>query len=371
MAAYESFAARPPGYWWRVWEAKQGKARSLGRGAATLEVNPGDYVADHVDPVTGELSKERQALHDDLIRQSLEGYEPAPPGERNLRLLAGGAASGKSSTDKSKEEGRLEVNPDTFKEMLPEVIAARASGAKADGEDGWAARSHEESSYLAKRLARAALDRGITFTRDGTGSKEAGEISLIEAARAEGYSIDTKVSTLPVDIAIERATARAKKTGREVPMTALRLGHRGVSQVQPKTLPLADRGWVYDTTRKPPTLVAEYVNGKQTIHDQGLWQDFLDKGKAHIPKASAAASGLRRAHLAARLAGSPSGDYNGYREEGGSVTDFSMAELNKVIRAAVLGQPRPKTSVPDDVAEEAEREVAEIHARGHVVDFID
>jgi predicted ABC-type ATPase len=84
------------------------------------------------------------------------------------------------------------------------------------------------------------------------------------------------------DEAVSRAMKRAEKTGRMVPETTIRQIHGSVSDTFKKAVDhdLFDTAELWDNNGKAPRLIGEKkAGGSWTVHDQGAWQRFLDKGE--------------------------------------------------------------------------------------------
>lgn len=261
------------------------------------------YSADHITP-DGRFTPEREALHRQIIEAHLAGIQPT--GKRPVQYMnGGGPGSGKSSlrtgdngrmtgypatrevddmtgeVDTSQPAGAVLIDPDAIKMMLPEVKAARA-----DGASDWAARSHEESSYLAKRVHAAALDRGLDLVYDGTGDGGLASVEKkIALGRAKGYRVEGNYIYLEPDAGVSRAMKRGERTGRVVPEATIRETYKDVSSTFGQ---VADKG-AFDTLRvfdnnqpsgAPAKLIAEFKKGQSpNVRDAAAYRRFLANGE--------------------------------------------------------------------------------------------
>ncbi len=159
-----------------------------------------------VDPDRGIWTKERAALHDEIIESAYAAAADVPC-ERQA-ILAGGPGGAGKTTVLAKYAGversaYLTINPDEFKEelarrgVLPKLPALSPIEVSS--------LAHEESSYLARQLARRALDDGKNMIWDITmSSTNTSERRLLEL-RSFGYE---RVGGLFVHIPIEVSMAR-------------------------------------------------------------------------------------------------------------------------------------------------------------------
>ena len=251
----------------------------------------------------GKLTPEREAEHVKIINKLLEGKTADPSGQGTLRMMGGGAASGKRSAlnsgliPKFDESHHVTVDPDKIKEMLPgyDELAKKSTDA--------AGIYHEESSALAKRLYKVALDRGINVTYDGTGNNSPGSVlKKVDQAREKGYKVEAVYMTLSIPEAQRRNQARydhavekfesgkSDRPPRRPDPAVVEKIHRSVSDVAIEVAPKFDSIRLYDNEvpqGSKPRLVAKGGNGKglRAVAGKGkkeLFQSFCDKGyKGH------------------------------------------------------------------------------------------
>lgn len=220
------------------------------------------------------FTPEREALHDQIVSESLAGI----PASSNptVVFLGGGAASGKSTALAGAKldinEKHATINPDNVKKKLPEYKQKTAEEA--------AAFTHEESSYVAKRIQAAAIERKNDIVLDAVGDTSAANMEKkINAAKAAGYRTIGTYVTIPTAEAQVRAYERGIKEGRVVPPKVIAAGHRGVSNTFPQIASKFDEVALYNNEiRNNLRLIGSGKNGSFNVEDQELWTEFLAKG---------------------------------------------------------------------------------------------
>ena len=200
-----------------------------------------------------------------------------------IHILGGGPASGKSTMLKKGgltiSPGSVEINPDEIKEQIPEYEELLNAGSKD------AARfTHDESSALSKVALEVAQDRGLDIVLDGTGDGSLKDLAKkLDRARELGYRVVGHYASNSLENARFGANERYKNTGRFVPDEIVAETHAKVSQVFPQAIKqgMFDEAQLYDTNiLGEPRKVLSYTKaGGTTVHEQGLWEDFLEKGK--------------------------------------------------------------------------------------------
>ena len=202
------------------------------------------------DPATGKFSPDRQALHDRIVKQLVDGY--ARQENPELVMLGGGPAVGKSSTllpSIRQPDDAVELNADLVKELLRDGDAY--------GAEDWAAMYHEESSYIVKRAMAAAQEQRMNVLLDGTG--DGGVEALrrkIAAAHEAGYRVRGEYATIDTAEAIKRSAKRAKLEGRTVPTDVIVMTHRKVSEALVANMDQFDEVRLWDTTGRTARLIA-------------------------------------------------------------------------------------------------------------------
>jgi predicted kinase len=173
-------------------------------------------------------SAERDAAHESII-EDLCTRADGVPCERES-IVAGGLGGAGKSTVLSSHAGidrsrYMTINPDDVKEemgrrgLIPDV----------DGLSPMEASDlvHEESSYIAKRVARRALAEGKNVIWDITMSKQDTTEERIDDLHAAGYSVTGVFVDIPVETSVSRAEAR-HRAGHEEYRAGIGLGGRYV-----------------------------------------------------------------------------------------------------------------------------------------------
>lgn len=222
------------------------------------------------------FSDERQALHDSIVKNALDGVPQS--NDPTFFMLGGGPASGKSSLitrgdvaipNTNNREAVL-VNPDDYKLQLPEYKSQPVENA--------ANYTHEESSYIAKRIQNEAFANGQDIVLDGTGDSSYDKASAkIKKAQDNGYKVKGYYATISTEEALRRNNDRAARTGRKVIPAVLVETHASVSRIFPRLSAQFDEVKLFDTT-SGVKLIAERRRGSElNIRDNAGYRDFLAK----------------------------------------------------------------------------------------------
>ncbi len=227
------------------------------------------------DRDTGDYIESRQVLHEKIV----SGYLGRGSTQNGVSYFMGGApATGKSSILALAKlpEGIMTVDPDAVKGMIPEYQEMVKRG-----DMSAAARVHEESSTIGASITASALQKGFDLVVDGVGDgtykKVAGKVAQ---HREAGKRVVANYVTTATEVSLTRASARAKETGREVPENYIRSMHQEISKLVPQFLEknLFDEFRLYNNDVKPgeaPILILEQIDGKLSIYEQGLYDQFL------------------------------------------------------------------------------------------------
>jgi predicted ABC-type ATPase len=287
---------------------KDGRFSSADGGSIAADMKPGVEYAEglrkssisgkYVD-ANGNFTPERQALHDQIIQNFLADV---PSRDHPVMYMnGGGPAAGKSSMTKgvnksklgypdvrtvddatgefipmSKRPGAVLVDPDAIKLQLPEVRAALKSG-----DTTWAAESHEESSFLGKRLMQAAMEQHKSIILDGTGDSGPDVmLAKVAAAKARGYRVESNYLYVNAEEGVKRAMARTQHTGRMVPPSIIRKTYAQI----PAVFQAMQTSHDVDTIRlfandgpigSPARLIGEGGGGQFTLHDPATYNAFV------------------------------------------------------------------------------------------------
>ena len=246
------------------------------------------YTGPHYDKETKTFTPERQALHDRIIKQLLKKYGATAVAFAVQYMKGGGPGSGKSSlTDLllGYDPNHIVIDPDEIKALFPEVRAALKrlnAGVGTKGDEEWASESHEESSYLAKRLHRAAVERNLNVVVDGTGDSGINSIrNKVKEARDNGYDrVVADYLYLEPEEGVRRAELRQKETFRKVPTDVIADTYGKIAKVFPEILEnnLFDEIRVYDNNverGEAPKLIFEAKDGELVSLNEDNYDSFL------------------------------------------------------------------------------------------------
>lgn len=243
----------------------------------TGDAKPGDSLSKYTD-ADGSLTPEREELHKEIIDETFKDVKPVD-GQATFTVMGGGPASGKSTMIKSGAAtlpaNSVTIDSDAIKAQLPEYQEMIKNGDLSAADY-----VHEESSALAKRMLGVGNANGYNVVLDGTGDGSVASItSKIQAAKKAGMIVEGIYATVPTDVAISRALARAAKTGRFVDSSIISSTHKKVSQILPQIAHLFDTVKLYDTT-DGAILIATGGNGQGLTPIEGyedLFEAFLKK----------------------------------------------------------------------------------------------
>jgi len=197
-----------------------------------------------------------------------------------MRFMGGGSGAGKGSLQKQGKivlrKGSVVIDSDEAKLFLPEYKTM------VDSKNEFAAAfAHEESSYLGKRAMSESIESSFDTMLDGTGNSSIEKMTgKVNAARKQGAKrVVADYVTIDTDEAIRRATARAERTGRKVPLDTITGTHESVSAVFPQAAKneLFDELRLWDNMGDSPRLIFQQIDGVTEILDPEAYARFLAK----------------------------------------------------------------------------------------------
>lgn len=227
-------------------------------------------------------TKERQKLHNSIIRGIVDSANSPKEGERPIAvLMGGGSASGKGTLRENVVIPRLQAEGisvgisdcDDIKSQLPEY----EHFLQQDPESA-ALGVHSESMDVSMDALDALIKNNKHLLFDGTMKNVDKYNRIIDKLHDAGYEIHVVGADVPVDTAIERSNNRAKQTGRKVPEGIITGSHGGFSLTYPQLIDRVDKYSLYDNSGSHPVLIQD----ESQVYDQKAYDKFLDKGKQHI-----------------------------------------------------------------------------------------
>ncbi len=224
-----------------------------------------------INPDKDIWTAERIARQDDILNEIYAGASDVPCDGK--AIIAGGLGGSGKTTILERHAGidlsnYLTINPDDIKErmvehkMLPAIPGLSPMETSSLG--------HEESSYIARRLANRAYAEGKNIIWDITMSQPGSGTGRVEELRAAGYQVvDGVFADIPIETSVARAETRHRR-GHDAYLAGEGMGGRYVppeiirsqtdshfSSVNRRefenTKPLFDRWIIYDNSvdRRP------------------------------------------------------------------------------------------------------------------------
>lgn len=168
----------------------------------------------HMGP-DGKLSPEREALHQEIIKEYFKGKMPVEEGKEKLYYMTGGG-SGTGKSNFVKNEGnryfgknfRYDEKTGQFKGNMIKIdaddIKKMIYDRQSDGRKFSAPYLHEESSALSKRINGIATDMGYHVMLDSTGDGSPEKLGgKIDDAHSKGYKVIGCYGTCDVQKALD------------------------------------------------------------------------------------------------------------------------------------------------------------------------
>jgi len=246
---------------------------------------------DHHGVGTGEITPERKALHDAIVRSIVYGngkWEPQKSESPTAWMMGGGPASGKTFLrqggffDTPKRGGTVHLDADEIKEMIPEFAALREEMV-ARGMDITAAAAavHAESTHIQRMAIAEATRNGFDMVVDSTGDGGPKNFAArIQALRDAGYKLKGRIADVSIGMALEQAEKRKEKEGRGVSDKIIIDTHADVAQAVLYALQEGiydDFELVDNEDHDNPTTIAAMKNGELVVYDRKAWSQFISK----------------------------------------------------------------------------------------------
>ena len=262
---------------------------------STKDSNGKDSLSRYMDK-DGNLTPEREAVHERIIEEYFDGKSPVSDGEKLYYMTGGGSGTGKSSFVSNKE-GRYFEKDFGYKEgkdFTGNMIKIDADDIKAklytygkemnhDKHRFSSPDLHEESSALSKRINEIATKRGYNTMLDSTGDGSPEKLkSKIDDAHAKGYKVIAVYGTCDYEKAlnnnlnryIEKASVK-DPTARYVNEVDVLDLHRNVSNTLIADAKYFDKVDLYDmndfgNVKK----IASGGNGKSLVVDKNYQKEY-------------------------------------------------------------------------------------------------
>lgn len=300
---------------------------------ADLKAGTPSYVK-HYDE-SGRYTKERAQLHKEILQsiftpERVRAATPAP-GEKPVAVILGGrGGSGKSwlvSKDGPVDQSKfVYINPDDFKEALPEY-------------QGWnAGLVHEESDDIHSQATEIAQRLGVNVIHDATMKTAGSTRQRVEDYKRLGYEVDAYYMFASPKTAATRAVERFEKAGRYVP-PSYSLASLTNEATFDSLIPQLRNWGVYSSNDGfPPKQVA--VKSQDADEADQWFRDQFEESKVHRVAAGHSTGG--------QFTSGGSGGGVGYVPTGPGATKFKVSKneaQHKARVAKVLKEPPAKYGI--------------------------
>lgn len=210
---------------------------------STVDADADDSLQVNTD-AHGNLTPEREQIHQNIIKKMFEGKTPVSDEEKVFYMTGGGSGTGKSnfvrysgkyfgkdfkfnSSTEGLDGNIIKIDADELKNEL-----YKTSG---DKNPFVASYYHEESSALAKRVQSIGLENGYAVMLDGTGDGGPGSIkSKIDEAHKNGYKVSACYGTCSFEKALNNNLERYNKKASKGDPTARYVSERNVAAIHSK-----------------------------------------------------------------------------------------------------------------------------------------
>jgi len=225
-----------------------------------------------------ELSGQREEIHQWIIHEILTRKKYSK--SKYIYMLGGAPANGKSTFLKSKSliyhDTALKIDPDEIKNMLPEYPMMLSMN-----EPLAAVLVHEESSWIAKQVRKAAIEKGYDLILDGIANESFDKRKEdIAELKSNGHFIRIDYVSLETSLSLRLSEIRFQQTGRKVPDEYVLDKNKMIALLIPQLIEnnLFDELYLWDTNQENnPRLILSQKNGKLDIENEWLYEDFKKK----------------------------------------------------------------------------------------------
>lgn len=190
---------------------------------------------------------------------------------RPLAVLMMGIPGSGKSTMRAKEfsdEGFVRADPDEIKEKFPHYwIKVGNSDSKAAND------VHGASTAIGRKIWMKACDEKKNVLIDGTGRDQANMEGIIKRLKKNGYDVRIMMPHVSVDVAEDRAIARANQNGRRITRRLLEDVYPEVVRNFPRLAAQVDSAILQDSVTGKNIMT--YRNGKGTVVDRSKAREFV------------------------------------------------------------------------------------------------
>lgn len=252
------------------------------------QLKPNESTSDKFyDKEKDQWSPERQKYHDQIAEQATAGKTPPQGRPPQVTITLGGTGAGKTTVTRTimaDDPNLVNIDSDANKLLVPEY-----DGLKKSDPQKAAARVHDESKAISKRIIQEAVKKGLDFVYDT--STGGGGDALFKKLKDLGYKVELVYADVPVEEAMKRARDRATNSkdpsnfGRFVPEDIVQKKHVDAAKAFHKYIdsPNVDEIRAFDTTTRTPEEFYTKSGGKEgQIKNQQVFDRV--KEKANGPK---------------------------------------------------------------------------------------
>jgi|GEM_PF-4134277 len=213
----------------------------------------------------GQPTKERAAVHAEIVKRALEASPGEAKGKPTLYLMQGGSGAGKSSILRRMGlgDGAVIVNNDDVKVELPEFkkyLDDPAGKVPANASSD----VHGESSFVMKQIREAAIKGRRDIIYDSNLNNVGIARNMIDRFKKLGYNIHLITVHADSKTALQRVADRHVKTGRGVPEWAVQSSLRDMPGAFRGIKDLVDNYDLYTTTADEKS-VTDPMTGKTDV----------------------------------------------------------------------------------------------------------
>lgn len=252
-------------------------------------LKPGESTFDKFyDKEKDQWSPEREANHEAIAKAATSGKTPPKGRPPEATITVGGTGAGKTTVTRgimADDPNLVNVDSDANKLKIPEY-----EGLKKSDPQKAAARVHDESKAISKRIIQEAVGKGLDFVYDT--STGGGGAPLFKKLKDLGYKVRVVYADVPVEEAIKRADLRARESadpsnrGRVVPEDIIRKKHEDAAQafLEHSKSPHVDEVRAFDTTTRTPEEFYNRSAAGEKINNQKTLDRVREKAGVHAGK---------------------------------------------------------------------------------------
>lgn len=227
-------------------------------------------------------SVDRLNIIDEILLQYIKKARVHPNKELKISFfLGGGSNAGKSTFRGNLKENFddiLIIDADELKKEIPEYEELLITNSEIA-----ASIVHKESSQMASKLLKKAVEQELSLIFDGTLKNTQKYIDFIHLLKQADFYINLTIIDVPVEIALIRNRIRYEealahgKFPRLVPDKKVIESHSRIAKSFVALKDLVDSWTIIDTRENEDEVIAQGGKGKEDILNNNKYQEFLKK----------------------------------------------------------------------------------------------